>query len=304
MNTDPLEGITTFVAVVNAASFTGAARALGRSKAAVSTQIQRLEDRLGVRLLHRTTRRLALTEEGRVFHDNCRRILEEAREAEDQLTQTSTDPRGRLRVTAPVSFGVGHLSPAVSAFMKAYPGIEIDLSLNDRTVDLIEDGFDVAVRISAMADSSMIARRLAPCRRILVASEDYLAAAGMPATPHDLTRHQCLVYEYLAAPNLWPFKDETGPFEVRVDGRFRANNGDALLQAAIDGLGIYMTPSFFCCEAIRGGKLVTILDAYEAAPLSVHALYPHRRHLSAKVRGFVDFMADWFGPEPYWDKLT
>lgn len=299
---DPLDGLAVFAEVAAAESFTAAARQLRISKAAVSQQVQRLEDRLGVRLFNRTTRRVALTEEGRGYYEHCRRILDEAREAEDQLTSLSGEPRGVLRVSAPVSFGVGHLSPALTAFLREHPGIEVELILNDRLVDLIDEGIDVAVRISALADSSMIAKRIAPCRRVVFASPTYLAAAGTPARPEDLADHQCLIYEYLKDPNLWPFNGPDGPIEVRVEGRFRANNGNVLMDAALAGLGIYMAPTFFCGEALRDGRLVTLLDDFEADPLTVHALYPHRRHLSARVRRFVDYMADWFGPEPYWDK--
>ncbi len=298
---DPLDGISTFAAVVDAASFSGAAKALRRSKAAVSTQVRRLEDRLGVRLLHRTTRRLSLTDEGRAYYEHCRRILDEAKEAEDALDNLTAEPRGLLRVNAPMSFGVLHLGTAVAEFMQVHPDVEIDLVLNDRQVDLVEDGFDMAIRIADLPDSSLIARRLAPCRRVVIASPEYWSRRGRPSHPSELADHEALIYDYLSEPGVWPFKGPEGPFTVKVSGRLRANNGDALIEAARAGLGIDYSPTFFCCNDLTHGALETALADFEADPIAIYAVYPHRRHLSTRVRAFVDFLADRFGERPYWD---
>ena len=298
---DPLEGMSIFAAVVEAESFTGAARTLKYSKAAISTHIQKLEDRLDTRLLNRTTRRISMTDEGRVFYEHCRRILDEAREAIDALDNSNTEPRGVLRINSPMSFGTMHLGSAVAEFMEAYPDVSVDMVLNDRQVDLIEDGFDLAIRIGRLPDSSLIARRLAPCRRILVASPDYWDRKGRPSHPSDLKDHDALIYDYLDDPNTWTFKDGDTDVSVSVQGRLRANNGEVLLDAALRGLGIYLSPTFFCFDALRTNKLEIALRDFGEAPLSVYAVYPHRRHLSPRVRAFVNFLAERFGENPYWD---
>lgn len=303
---DPLEGMTVFAAVVDAGSFTAAARQLRASKAAISTQVQKLEDRLGVRLLNRTTRRLSLTDEGRAFHEHCRRILEEARDAVDALDTLGGAPRGILRINAPMSFGIQHLGPAVADFMALYPEIEIDLVLNDRQVDIVEDGFDMAIRIARLPDSSLIARRIAPCRRIVVASPYYWDQRGRPAHPSELKHHDALIYDYLAEPDTWTFSDPAGQQKSRIDvsvsGRMRANNGEVLLEAARKGLGVVFTPTFFCCDDVQGGALEIVLSEYDDDLISIYAVYPHRRHLSPRVRAFVDFLAERFGENPYWDR--
>lgn len=299
---DPLDGISAFAAVAEAESFTRAARTLGISKAAVSIQIQKLEDRLGARLLNRTTRRVSLTEEGRAYFEHCRRILAEARDAVDSLDTLSSEPKGLLRINAPMSFGTLHLGKAIAEFMTLYPKVEIDLSLNDRRIDLVEEGFDLGVRIAALPDSSMIARRLAPCRRVVVASPDYWSRHGKPSHPNDLRAHTLLSYGYLSQPDAWFFNGPEGGIRVPVRSRYRANNGDVLLQAAIDGLGVYMAPTFFFSDAIHHGALESVLHDFETDSISIYAIYPHRRHLSARVRSFVDFLADRYGEYPYWDR--
>ncbi|MBO6519671.1 MAG: LysR family transcriptional regulator [Rhodospirillales bacterium] len=299
---DPLEGMSVFAAVVDAESFTGAARQLRLSKGAVSVQIQKLEDRLGVRLLNRTTRRLSLTDEGRAFYEHCRRILDEAREAVDALDSLGAVPRGVLRINAPMSFGILHLGPAVAEFMHEYPEVVIDMTLNDRQIDVVEEGFDMAIRIARLPDSSLIARRLAPCRRVVMASPEYWDKHGRPSHPSDLKDHDALIYDYLPEPDTWTFKGPEGRFSVTVSGRLRANNGEVLLNAAKRGIGVDLAPTFFCCGEIQSGELEVALTDYEDDPISVYAVYPHRRHLSPRVRAFVDFLADRFGENPYWDQ--
>lgn len=301
MITDPLDGIAVFAAVVEAGSFSGAARTLRRSKAAVSTQIQRLEDRLNVRLLNRTTRQLSMTDEGRAYYEHARRILDEAKEARDALDNLTSEPRGTLRLNAPMSFGQLHLGSAIAEFMALHPNIHIDLDLNDRQIDVVEDGYDMAIRIAALPDSSLIARRLAPCRRVIIASPGYWDEHGRPKHPRDLSDHEALIYSYLPEPEKWTFRDGSGPIVVPVKGRYSANNGEVLLDAAIKGLGMYLCPTFFCCDELQKGVLETVLMDYEVEPISVYAVYPHRRHLATRVRAFVDFLSDRFGDRPYWD---
>lgn len=299
---DPLDGITVFAAVAEAESFTSAARTLGMSKAAVSIQVQKLEDRLGSRLLNRTTRRVSLTEEGRAYYAHARRILTEARDAVDSLDTLSSEPKGLIRINAPMSFGFLHLGKAIAEFMKTYRKVEIDLSLNDRKIDLVEEGFDLGIRIASLPDSSMIARRLAPCRRIVVGSPAYWNEHGRPKHPDDLRQHTLLSYGYLTDPDAWIFKGPAGDIRIPVKSRYRANNGDVLMQAAVEGVGVYMAPTFFFSEAINCGALESVLHDFEADPISIYAIYPHRRHLSARVRSFVDFLAARFGDNPYWDQ--
>lgn len=299
---DPLDGIAVFAAVAEAESFSGAARELRISKAAVSIQVQKLEDRLGARLLNRTTRKVSLTEEGRAFLEHSRRILAEAREAADSLDTLTAEPRGLIRINAPMSFGTLHLGDAIADFMALHPKVEIDLALNDRRVDLIEDGFDVGVRIAKLPDSSLIARRLAPCRRIVVASPDYWNRRGIPTHPDELRDHDLLSYGYLSEPDVWTFQGPNGDIQVPVKGRYRANNGEVLLRAAAGGIGVCLTPTFFCAANIECGALQAVLSDFEVEPVSVYAIYPHRRHLSARVRAFVDFLAERFGERPYWDE--
>ena len=298
---DTLSGITVFSAVAEAGGFTAAARTLGLSKSAVSKQVAELEDRLGARLFDRTTRRVALTEIGRAYHARCRRILDDAREAELAISALHAEPIGTLRINAPMSFGVGHIAPALGDYMDRYPALGVEIDFNDRQVDVIDEGYDIAIRIAALPDSSLVARRLAPCRRAVVASPDYWDAHGRPAHPDDLAEHECLTYDYLPNPREWPFRGPDGGFSTKVRGRLHANNGDLLLQAAISGLGVYLCPTFICGAALVDGRVEAVLEEFEPPEISSYAVWPHNRHLSAKVRSFVDFMVERFGPSPYWD---
>ncbi len=298
---DSLSALSVFVRIAETGSFSAAARELGVSKSVVSKRLAALEERLGARLINRTTRHLGLTEVGTAFLDRAQRILAELDEAEQAVSRLSTEPRGTLRINAPMSFGVLHVAPLLAEFMALYPDLSVTMDLNDRKVDLIEEGYDLAVRIADLPDSSLIARRLAPARRTVCASPAYWARKGKPETPADLAAHDCLIYSYLQSGNEWRFRDAAGPVSVSVEGPFRANNGDALRAAALAGLGVCFSPTFIVGEDLRAGRLVSVLDAFEDRSLSVYAVYPHRRHLSAKVRAFVDFLVDRFGPDPYWD---
>ncbi len=296
-----LDEMAVFAEVVEAESFSGAARELGISKSAVSKQVGRLEDRLGVRLLNRTTRRLSLTEAGETFYQASRRVLDQAEAAETAVSSLAAAPRGHLKLNAPMSFGFLHLAKAIPLFHARYPQIVVDATLNDRFVDLVEEGYDLAIRIGEMRDSSLVARRLAPSRAVLCASPDYLARHGAPLRPEDLAGHDCLIYSNLDYRDEWRFAGPRGQSAVKVQGPFHANNGDALCAVALAGLGIVRLPSFIVGEHLLAGRLVPLLCDRPLPAQGIYAVYPHSRNLSAKVRAFVDFLAEHFGPEPYWD---
>ncbi len=298
---DGLRGLEVFSRVVESGSFSAAARNLGLSKSAVSKQVAGLEDRLGVRLLNRTTRRLSLTEVGAAFHLRAVRILAEVEEAERAVTRLHAEPRGTLRVNAPMSFGHLHVAPAMAEFMARYPDLRVEMILNDRIVDLVDEGFDVAIRIQRMSDSSLVARKLASIRQVVCATPDYWRTRGRPAKPAHIENHNCLIYTYQQFPNEWRFRGPDGPLPVKLSGSFHANNGEALRSAALGGLGIYLGPTFIVGEDLRTGRMEAVLQEFEQTGLAVYAVYPQNRHLSAKVRAFVDFMADRCGPDPYWD---
>ncbi|MBF0272573.1 MAG: LysR family transcriptional regulator [Magnetococcales bacterium] len=294
---DRLALMESFVRVVESGSFAEAARKGRVSRAAVSKHVETLEEYLGVHLLNRTTRRMHLTVEGEVFFRRCRAILEEVTEAEQEATQLHAAPRGQLRVNAPMSFGVHHLAPAAAAFLSEYPGIEMELVLNDRIVDLVEEGFDVGVRIGVLEDSTLMVRRLAWAQLVLCASPEYVARRGIPAQPEDLTTHACLIYSYTQSPNLWRFRQGDATFTVRVAGPLCANNGDVLRVAALAGLGVAILPVFLVSRELDAGTLIPLLPAYTLPCLGIYAVTPSNRHLSAKVRRLIDFLASRFGSQ-------
>lgn len=298
---DRLDDMLAFIRVVEARSFTAAAERLGVSKSVISRRLTDLENRLGARLLNRTTRRLSITEVGQAFFERCVRIVADLEEAERAVADLHGEPRGILKVNAPMSFGLLHLAPAIVRFLERHPAVEIDIALNDRYVDLVDEGFDVAVRIGRLRDSSLIARRLAPNRRVVCASPAYFARHGEPVVPEDLTRHNCLIYTNIPAAEQWQFRIDGAIRSVRVSGNLRANNGDVLREAAIAGAGVIVLPTFLVGDALVRGDLICVLSAFAADDSTVNAVYPHNRHLSPKVRAFVDFLAARFGPEPYWD---
>lgn len=302
MALDRFETLAVFVAVAKADSFAAAAKQLGLSRAMVSKHIQALERRLGVRLLNRTTRRLALTDAGRSLRARGERILADLEAAEGEVSSDSLEPRGLLRLSAPVSFGARHVAPALTAFLGQHRELRADLVLEDRRVDLVAEGFDLAVRIGRLQDSSLMARKLAPCRVAVVASPDYLAARGTPRTPRDLVGHACLNYAYAPDGDVWRFTDAEGTAQnVTVGGALRANNGDALMQAALAGGGIAVLPTFICGDELRRGTLRCLLDGWSPAEIAVNAVHAHTRHVPAKVRRFVEFLAARFAPAPPWD---
>lgn len=301
---DRFADMQTFVRVVESGSISGAAERLDIAKSAVSRRLAELEARLGVQLFHRTTRRLSLTDSGRIFHERCVRILDEVDEAELAVSAAHRELRGALRVALPLSFGLLHLAPAIQEFVRLHPAVEFDLDFNDRQVDLVREGFDVAVRIAQLADSSLMARRLAPIRHVVCASPEYLARRGVPRRPPDLAQHVCLAYSNLPNPGVWSYRDEQGRVvSVNVPVRLKANNGDFLQRAAAAGEGLILQPTFYLHEAIRDGKLVPVLRDVAWPEISAYALYPATRHLSSRVRSFVDFLAEYFAGIPAWDQM-
>ncbi len=292
-----------FIAVVEQAGFSAAAERLGIAKSAVSRRVNELENRLGARLLNRTTRRVSLTDAGRELHRRATRILADLEEAEQTVARAQGELSGILRVAAPLSFGIRHLTPALEEFLPRHPGIELDLDLNDRQVDLVHEGFDMAVRIGQLEDSSLIARRLSPIRRVTCASPEYLRRHGAPLTPDGLARHPLLHYSNVPRQLGWIFHDSAGhAIRPRVTVRLQANNGEVLAEAAAAGLGIVISPSFIAGEFIERGALQRILPDYRLQDEGLFALYPSNRHLSRRVRALVDFLAQRFGDTPYWDR--
>lgn len=299
---DRFEHMQTFVKVVEAGSISAAAERMEIAKSAVSRRIATLEERLKVQLFRRSTRRLSLTETGRGYYERCLRILADLEEAELAVSQAHGTLRGSLRVAAPLSFGLRHLGPAINDFLAEHPEVEFDLDFNDREVDLLAEGFDVAVRIARLPDSSLIARRLWTSRLVVCASPGYLRAHGRPRRPAELAAHRCLVYANAPEPNLWRFRSPEGREEVvRLHPQLRANNGDYLAAAAVAGQGIVLTPSFIAYEALARGTLLPLLTDYRLPEVNAYAVYPRTRHLSQRVRAFVDFLAARYAGVPYWD---
>lgn len=300
---DNLSDIAVFVRVVDAGSFTSAAGKLGLSQSAVSKCVTRLEDAFGVRLLNRSTRRLSLTEAGEALYARGTRALAELHDAEIDITRLQTEPRGLLRVNAPMSFGILHIAPLIADFLARYPALDVDMQMDDRLVDILEEGFDVAIRIKPLADSTLIARKLAPSRQLVCAAPAYLQRVGRPLVPEDLAGHDYLIYTYRDTPHELKFRaPDSRIHSVSVKGRYRGNSGLAARELALHGAGILFLPSFYVGDALRAGRLETVLNDYVCLPeLSIYAVYPERRHLSPKVRAFVDFLSERFGPVPYWD---
>jgi len=298
---DRFQALTVFTKVVELGSFARAAARLGLSTSAVSRQVADLEGHLGVRLLNRTTRRLSLTESGAAFLERAVQLLADLEEAESAVTATALVPRGTLRLTAPITFGERYLAPAIADFVARYPDLRLDCELSDRFVDLVDEGFDLAVRIGSGGSGTLIARRLGAVRLICHASPDYLARYGTPAAPEDLARHRCLTYAYLATRDTWVFRDASGAERaVRVSGPVHSNSGRLLVVLAAHGMAISMEPDFAVRDELAAGRTVPILSGFEPPPIAVYAVYPSRRHLSAKVRAFVDFLAGRFAGTPPW----
>jgi DNA-binding transcriptional LysR family regulator len=299
---DKLDAIEAFVKVGELGSFSAAAQRLGTSKSVVSKQVAALEDRLGAKLVNRTTRALSLTEAGAAFLERARTIIAELGAAESAVTHLTGELQGTLRVNAPLSFGIRHVAPAIAPFLAQHPNVTLELDLTDRFVDLIEEGYDLALRIGALADSSLIARKLAPVNRVLCAAPAYLERAGVPRMPQELARHACLSYRQERRTAPWLLDNGETRISVNVAGPLSTNNGDVLLEAARAGLGIVDLPTFYTCDDLRELRLITVLPGWTPPKLALYAVYRPNRHLSLKVRTFIDFFAARFGPKPYWDR--
>ena len=298
-----LTDVAVFVQVVDSGSFTTAAERLKLSKSVVSKYVTRLENRLGARLLNRTTRRLSLTEIGRAFYTRSQRGLQELEEANAEVLRLQSAPRGTLRINTPMSFGILHIAPALADFLSRYPELSVEMNLDDRKVDLIEEGFDLAVRISDLPDSSLVARKLGPCRHVVCASPEYLQRHGTPQTPEDLREHNTITFRYQESPSEWRFlSPEERYVSVAVSGSIQMNNSLALRETLLQGGGITLTPTFVVGADIRAGRLQPLLPNYRTLELSIYIIYPQRQHLSPKVRAFVDFMVERISDVPYWDR--
>jgi len=300
---DRIEAMRAFVNVVNEGTFTSAANRLAMSPQLASKYVSQLEQHLGVRLLNRTTRKLHLTEAGARYHQHAQQVLDDIDDMENQLGDLQAQARGLLRISAPVSFATRHMAKMLSDFQSAHPDVGIDLQLNDRKVDIVEEGFDIALRIGHLRSSSLIARRIAPVRLVLCASPDYLAQHGTPMHPDDLKNHRYLRYSYMdpeASPVLLKGFQESARDSSRD---MISNNGDVLVAAAIAGAGIALQPTFISGAAIKEGALQIILPDYEPEPMSLYAVYAHRQLLASKVRSFIDFIDGYFGEPTYWDQF-
>jgi len=290
-----------FAQVVESGSFSKASERLNLSPTAVSRQVADLEAHLDTRLLNRTTRRVSLTESGRAFYERCVQLLSDLDEAEQEAARAAIVPRGTIKLTTSVTFGVRHLAPAIAAFMSRHGEVRFDVSLSDRMVDLVEEGFDLGVRIGGPGSENLVARKLGETRLVPCASPAYLEAHGAPGTPEDLSKHNCFTYEYIQPRNTWRFRDASGAERaVRVGGNLHSNNGDLLAEAAARGAGIVFEPAFIVGPDVRSGRLVPLLQEFVPAPVPIYAVYPSRKHLSAKVRLFVDFLLKSFADTKDW----
>jgi DNA-binding transcriptional LysR family regulator len=300
-----LAEMMTFAKVVETKSFSEAARALATSKSLVSKQVSNLENALGVRLLNRTTRRMSLTEIGAAYYEHCARIAHEIDAAGETVTQLQVEPRGVLRITSPVIFASLHLAPALRTFLQRFEQVEVELNASDRIIDIVEEGYDLAIRITDHPTATMVARRIAPVRWVTCASPDYLERNGTPATPQDLSHHQCLVYQGIPALRSgWRYRIGNKEMTLPVSGRCRVNNSEVLLQMALDGAGIVLFPTYIIGPLLKSGRLKQILPESVANPDTLlYATYLPNRYMQPKVRAFIDHLLDHFGPEPHWDKF-
>ena len=299
---DKLISMQVFEKVAKHNSFSAAARDMGLSKAMVSKHIASLENSLDVLLLNRTTRRLSLTESGAAYLERLKNILADIEETELAVSTLSSEPRGTLKLSAPTSFGSFHLARAIGGYKQIYPDVHIEMILTERLHDLVEDGLDLAIHVGHLDDSSLIAKRLASARMIVCGSPAYFEKHGIPETPEDLIHHQCLIYSPRIPANEWIFKKDNKKFNVRVSGDIRSNIGDALRVAAMQDSGLIQLPTYMTGLDIKAGRLQAVLEDYEPPESPINALYLHRKHLSAKVRTFVDYLYDILHPVPYWDE--
>ena len=296
---DRLNAMNLYCRIIETGQLSTAADQLNLSKGAVSKQLAKLEAHLGGRLLNRTTRRLTPTEAGIAFYERAKLILESVEEAECVVTGLTAEPRGVLKINAPMSFGASYLGALLAEYQAKYPQVDIDISLHDRQVDIVDEGYDLVLRIAALEDSSLIARKLAPCHIVICASPEYLEKHGEPETPDDLKNHQCLLYTYNDSAKFWALQDAAGAIKnFTVNGPLLANNGNLICDAMLNGMGIAILPTFIAGEAIRNGKAITILNDWKQKTSDISLLYPSSKHLSAKVRTFVDMAVEHFKDKP------
>ncbi len=300
-----LTEMMTFAKVVETRSFSAAAQALASSKSLVSKQVGNLESALGVRLLNRTTRRMSLTEIGAAYYEHCARIAQEIDAAAETVTQLQVEPRGVLRVTSPVIFASLHLAPALRTFLQRYEQVEVEVNASDRVVDIVDEGYDLAIRITDHPAPNMVARRIAPVRWVTCASPGYLERHGTPQTPQELAHHQCLVYQGIPALRSgWRYRVGSREVAVQVSGKCRVNNSEMLLQLALDGMGIVLFPTYILGHHLQSGRLKEILPDSVANPdMSLYATYLPNRYMQPKVRAFIDHLLEHFGPQPHWDRF-
>jgi DNA-binding transcriptional LysR family regulator len=288
--------MSVFVRVAKAGSFAGGASELGISRAMATKHIMQLEGSLGTRLFNRTTRSLNLTDVGASYLERCQQVLLDVEEMEAAVTHLQTEPRGVLKISAPPVIGAKHITSAIAEFLKIHPDLTVDLILQSSTGDLIDEGIDIAIYLGDLADTSMVARKLASSSMVVCGSPDYLAKHGIPNTPEDLRNHSCLVNWASSPRNKWKFKSKTGYTSINVAGRMQSNVADANRIAAVNGLGLVMLATYVVGRDIEKGKLIAVLEDYAPPPLDIHAVYPHRKYLSAKVRRFLDFLQKWLEP--------
>jgi DNA-binding transcriptional LysR family regulator len=291
-----------FAHVVKVKSFSEAARRLNVSKSRVSKAISRLESGLGVRLLHRSTRSLSLTDVGEAYFEHCDRILDELNLADMTVSRLHQEPRGKLKISAPVAFSTMHVASALPHFMARYPALTVDLTISDRIVDLADEGYDIALRITPEPGQNLVARQLAPIRRKICASPSYLIRHGVPKVPEDLAGHNCLDYTFMNAQGVWQLNGDRGNVSIPVSGSLRINDDEALSQAVLGGLGLALLPTFIVGKDLQEGRLIEVLPGYVPTERFIYAVHLPNRHLPLKVRAFVDFLLQRFGPTPYWDR--
>jgi len=298
---DRFLALSVFARVVEQGSFARAADRLTMSTSAVSRHVAELEAHLQARLLNRTTRRLSLTETGQAFYERCVQLLADLQEAEETVTAAAVVPRGTLKLTCSISFGVRHLAPAIAEFARRHPQLRFDVELSDRAVDIVDEGIDLAIRIGDIGSRSLIGRKIGVTQLVCCAAPSYLELRAAPKTPADLSEHACLSYEYSRERNVWRFEDRGGNVhEVRITGPVHSNNGQMLCALGVAGMGVHLEPDFIVAPDVRAGRLVALLPDYAPPTIDIYAVYPSRRHLSMKVRAFVDFLVARFSGTTEW----
>lgn len=292
-----LDGIVIFTNVVKAGSFTLAAENSGHSTSYISKEVNKLEARLGVRLLHRTTRSLSLTPEGELYYPLCKQMIEDAEEAENAIIGKQGEPHGLLRISCPMSYGCSTLSPILGKFTEKYPKIQLDIDLNDRKVDLVSDGFDIVIRATAnLEDSSLISRKISESTSLVLASPEYLAKHGVPKHPYDLDRHKLISYSNMKQPNIWNFTDQKGEdIQVQVESHVLSNNSTLTIALGVAGQGIFHVPRFTLSDELETGAVVELFPDWPKTSIGIYMVYPSRKHMSAKVRSFIEFVMDELG---------